>query len=175
MTGHVEVDGKFYVGGVGGKNAYADWTNITVDVDETSYVKANSVEDGIAYRTYVGGVVGFNGEGGHSFTNITSNIDVTGSTIDVGGLFGIAHYGNKFVNCSCSADVEITDAAEAADAEEIGGIAGVWNNGGDDVTFENCKFTGTLTANITEGVDLTDNTITGKAYSATGTGQLIIK
>ena len=174
VKGHVEVNGKFYVGGVGGRNAYADWTNVKVEADETSYVNANSVEDGIAYRTYVGGVVGFNGEGGHSFKNISSNIDVTGSTIDAGGLFGIAHYGNKFENCSCSGDIEITDAAEAADAEEIGGIAGVWNNGGANVTFDNCTFTGTLKANITEGVDLSDNTIVGNPYSKTGTGKLII-
>ena len=175
VTGHVEVNGFAYVGAVGGKNAYANWTDVTVDVDETSYVNANSVANGTAYRTYVGGVCGFNGEGGHSFQNISSNIDVTGSTIDVGGLFGIAHYGNNFVNCSCSGDVEITAAAEAADAEEIGGIAGVWNNGGADVTFDGCSFTGTLKTNITEGVDLSDNTIVGKAYSASGTGKLIIK
>ena len=174
VTGHIEVNGMAYVGGVGGRNAYADWTDITVNADETSYVNANSVENGTAYRTYVGGVVGFNGEGGHSFKNISSNIDVTGSTIDAGGLFGIAHYGNKFENCSCSGDVEITDAAEAADAEEIGGIAGVWNNGGANVTFDNCTFTGTLKANITEGVDLSDNTIVGNPYSKTGTGKLII-
>ncbi len=175
VTGHVEVNGFAYVGAVGGKNAYANWTDVTVDVDETSYVNANSVANGTAYRTYVGGVCGFNGEGGHSFKNISSNIDVTGSTIDVGGLFGIAHYGNNFVNCSCSGDVEITAAAEAADAEEIGGIAGVWNNGGADVTFDGCSFTGTLKTNITEGVDLSDNTIVGKAYSASGPGNLIIK
>src|SRR5699024_9921352 len=46
VTGHVEVNGMAYVGGVGGKNAYADWTNIIVDVDETSYVKATSTENG---------------------------------------------------------------------------------------------------------------------------------
>ena len=176
VTGHVEVNGFAYVGAVGGKNAYANWTDVTVDVDETSYVNANSVDNGTAYRTYVGGVCGFNGEGGHSFQNISSNIDVSGSTIDVGGLFGIAHYGNSFVNCSCSGDVEITAATEAADAEEMGGIAGVWHNqNGTKVTFEGCSFTGTLKANITEGVDLSDNTIVGKAYSASGTGELIIK
>ena len=174
VKGHVEVNGMSYVGGVGGKNAYANWENITVDVDAESYVKANSVENGTAYRTYVGGVCGFNGEGGHSFTNIISNINVEGTTCDVGGLFGIAHYGNKFINCVGTGNVKITDAAEAADAEEIGGIAGVWNNGGADVTFTNCKFTGVLETNITEGVDLTNNTIVGKAYSATGTGRLII-
>ncbi len=174
VTGHVTVDGMAYVGGVAGKNAYADWSNITVDVDETSYVKADSVENGTAYRTYVGGVVGFVGEGNHTFSNITSNIDVIGSTIDAGGIVGIAHYGTKYVNCVSTGDVTITNASEAADAEEIGGIAGVWNNGGAAVTFEDCYFTGTLTTNITAGVDLSDNTITGAAYSATGTGELVI-
>ena len=176
VKGHVEVNGFAYVGTVGGKNAYANWTDVTVDVDRASYVKGHSVNaEGKAYRTYVGGVCGFNGEGGHIFTNIKSNIDVKGSTIDVGGLFGIAHYGNNFKNCSCSGDVEVYAAAEAADAEEIGGIAGVWHNGGSDVTFEGCSFTGTLKANISNGVDLSDNTIVGAAYSATGSGKLIIK
>ena len=174
VTGHVEVNGMAYVGGVGGRNAYADWTNITVAVDDTSYVKADSVEDGTAYRTYVGGVVGFMGEGSQKVTNVKSNIDVIGSTIDVGGIVGIAYYGNTFENVTCTGDVTITGAAEAADAEELGGIAGVWNNGGADVTFTDCSFTGKLTANITEGVDLSDNTITGAPYSATGTGRLII-
>lgn len=174
VKGHVEVNGMSYVGGVGGKNAYANWDNITVSVDDTSYVKANSVENGTAYRTYVGGVVGFNGEGGHSFTNITSNIDVFGSTCDVGGAFGIAHYGNKFENITVTGDVTITNAAEAADAEEMGGIAGVWNNGGSNVTFTNCVYNGTLTANITDGVDLRDNIIVGAAYNTTGTGILYV-
>ncbi|MBP3496471.1 MAG: hypothetical protein J6K33_01400 [Alistipes sp.] len=172
VTGHVEVYGFAYVGGVGGKNAYANWTDVTVAADETSYVKANSVEGDTAYRTYVGGVVGFNGEGGHTFKNITSNIDVEGSTIDVGGMFGIAHYGNKFENCSSSGDVEIYAAEEAEEAEEIGGIAGVWHNqNGTEVTFTNCSFTGNLSVNV-EGVDLSDNTIVGNPYSSSGKGSL---
>ena len=172
VQGHVEVNGMAYVGGVGGKNAYANWTNITVNVDETSYVNANSVENGVAYRTYVGGICGFNGEGGHSFTNITSNIDVKGSTCDVGGLFGIAHYGNQFENCSCSGNVEIYAAEEAADAQEIGGIAGVWHNQNDKtVTMTNCTFTGKLKANIAD-VDFYYGGLVGKPYSETGTGIL---
>ena len=174
ITGLVQVDGMAYVGAVGGKNAYANWNNITVDVEDGSYVKANSVEDGIAYRTYVGGVVGFMGEGGHKMSNITSNIDVIGTTIDVGGITGIAHYGNTFENCSSSGNVEITAAEDASDAEQIGGIAGVWHNGGSPVSFINCKYTGTLKVNYTDGVDLSDNTIVGSAYSTTGSGQLIM-
>ena len=173
VKGHVEVNGMAYVGGVGGKNAYADWANIKVNVDETSYVRAHSIENGNAYRSYVGGVVGFNGEGGHSFKNITSNIDVKGSTIDVGGLFGIAHYGNQFENCSCSGDVEIYAAEEADEAQEIGGIAGVWNNGGENVVMTDCSFTGNLTTNI-EGVEFYNGGLVGKPYSATGNGKLII-
>ncbi len=177
VCGHVEVNGMAYVGGVGGKNAYANWNNITVDVDATSYVKANSIENGTAYRTYVGGVVGFNGEGNHTFSNIRSNINVSGTTCDVGGAFGIAHYGNKFENVSVSGNVEITNAGDAGDAEQIGGIAGVWNNAtGYSVTFNGCSFTGKLKTNMDMNVkvNLSNNTIVGDAYSATGEGKLYI-
>ena len=176
VKGHVEVNGFAYVGGVGGKNAYANWTDITIDVDNTSYVYANSVDaEGTAYRTYAGGAVGFNGEGGHTFKNITSNINVKGSTIDVGGLFGIAHYGNNFINCKSTGNVEIYAAEDAADAEQIGGIAGVWHNqDGQKVTFKGCIFEGTLKTNV-EGVDLSDNRIHGAAYSTTGTGTVVVE
>ena len=174
VNGHVEVNGMAYVGGVGGKNAYADWTRIYVNVDETSYVKANSIENGTAYRTYVGGVVGFNGEGTHKFSNIESNINVIGSTCDVGGLFGIAHYGNQFENCVCTGDVEIYAAEEAAEAEEIGGIAGVWHNQNDTtVTMTNVKFTSSVTTNIARET-VWYNNLVGKPYSATGTGKLYL-
>ena len=173
VQGHVEVNGMAYVGGVGGKNAYADWSDITVNVDKTSYVKANSVENGTAYRTYVGGVVGFNGEGGHSFKNITSNINVEGSTCDVGGLFGIAHYGNQFENLTCEGNVAITTAGESAEAEEIGGIAGVWNNGGSDVVMNNVSFKGEVTTNI-ERETVWYGNLFGKPYSAAGKGKLIV-
>ena len=174
VKGHIEVNGMSYVGGVGGRNAYANWTNVTVEADNTSYVKADSRENGKVYRTYVGGVCGFNGEGGHKFTNITSNIDVLGSTIDAGGLFGIAHYGNKFENCVCTGNVEIYNAQEKEDAQEIGGIAGVWHNeNGTTVEFTNCSFEGTLKSNI-EGVEFYYDGFVGKPYNATGTGKLII-
>ena len=173
VKGLVQVEGMAYVGAVGGKNAYADWTNITVDAEEGSYVKANSIENGTAYRTYVGGVVGFNGEGGHTFKNITSNINVEGTTCDVGGLFGIAHYGNNFENCVCKGNVEITNAEEAEEAQEIGGIAGVWHNADNSVvTMNNCSFTGTLSTNV--ATTYCYGGLVGKSYNATGTGKLYI-
>ena len=173
VKGHVEVNGMAYIGGVGGKNAYADWTNITVNVDENSYVKAHSIENGTTYRTYVGGVVGFNGEGGHKFSRITSNINVQGSTCDVGGLFGIAHYNNKFENCVCTGNVEIYAAEDADEAEQIGGIAGVWHNeNGTNVTFTNCSFKGNVTTNVKRGT-VWYNNLVGKPYGD-GTGTLAI-
>ena len=177
VKGHVEVNGLSYVGAVGGKNAYASWNNITVDVDADSYVNANSVEDGKAYRSYVGGVIGSMGEGGHTISNVTSNIDVKGSTCDVGGIVGIAHYGNNFVNVTCNADVEIYSADDEDEAQEIGGIAGVWmnSNANSPVTFKNCKFNGELKAN--NGYVINTDKFTNRvcaAYNSNGPGKLII-
>ncbi len=181
LKGLIQVNGLSYVGAVGGRNAYAKHTNITVDAANGSYVNAYSIDlndEGkeVAYRTYAGGVVGFMGEGNIVMENITSNIPVIGSTISVGGIVGIAHYGNTFINCKSSGSVEITHAGDAEDAEQIGGIAGVWmNSTSGKVTFDGCTFTGTLKTNI-EGVDLSDNTIVGsKYYTNSSDGELIIQ
>ena len=177
LTGLVTIDAKFYVGGVVGRNAYGDLTNITVDVEYGSYVFADSVEDGTAYRTYVGGVVGFMGEGSQIVKNVTSNINVIGSTIDVGGISGIAHYGNIFENIYCTSDVTLKSADSLAHAQEIGGIAAVWHNEtGYTTSFINCTYTGTLyssyTVNgVTETVtDFVNGGIVGAAYNTTGEG-----
>jgi len=177
LTGDVEVNGFAYVGGVVGRNAYANLTNITVEVSEESYVKANSFDGTTAYRTYVGGVVGFIGEGNHVIENVTSNIDVIGSTIDVGGIAGIAHYGNTFINCKSSGNVTLENGEEESDALEIGGIAGVWHNSNNTkVTLVDCEFTGTLSSKYS-GIEVTvfeNNGLVGNKYSENGTGELII-
>lgn len=167
VKGHVEVEGMAYVGGVGGKNAYGDWTDITVEADDTSYVKADSVENGTAYRTYVGGVIGFVGEGGHTFQNITSNIDVIGSTCDVGGIVGIAHYGNNFINVTCSGDVT-NNSAEAEDALETGGIAGVWMNSSQAITMTGLTFTGNVSTPNAD-VELPNGGLIGTGYNSNTT------
>ena len=176
LTGVVKIDGYAYVGGMFGKNAYANLTDLTIAVSADSYVKADSEN----YRTYVGGLVGFMGEGGHKVSNVTSNINVTGSTCDVGGITGIAHYNNTFENCTCTGNVTLTGASDAGDQLEIGGIAGVWHNqNGTKVTFRNCSFTGVLKTFL-NGVDCSadvaeSNKITGRKYSTSGTGELVIE
>ena len=178
VKGLVKVEGLAYVGGVLGRNLYANATNITVDVLEGSYVKAHSIENETAYRTYVGGVIGFMGEGNHTVSNVTSNINVYGSTLDVGGITGIAHYGNSFINCSVNANVSIY-SGDQEDPLEIGGIAGVWHNGGTDVIFENCSYNGNLYITYADGSSFegsfANNRLCGVAYSASGNGQLIIR
>ncbi|MDY4186378.1 MAG: SipW-dependent-type signal peptide-containing protein [Candidatus Borkfalkiaceae bacterium] len=177
LTGDVEISGYAYVGGMFGKNAYANLTDLTIDVNEGSYVKADSKN----YRTYVGGLVGFMGEGNQTVKNVTSNINVTGSTCDVGGITGIAHYDNTFINCHSSGDVTLEKAQDAGDELEIGGIAGVWHNGQGTVTLSGCTYSGKLSStNVTTGAVAEDgfcyNGLVGNKYNrGSESGNLIIE
>ncbi len=159
LAGDVKVEGYSYVGGMFGKNVYKGMENLTVRVNEGSYVKAESE----TYRTYVGGVIGFMGEGNIIISNVESNINVTGSTCDVGGITGIAHYGNTFENCICTGNVTLVNANDAGDQLEIGGIAGVWmNSSAGKVTLRKCNFTGTLKSAL-NGVDKSEE-VAGNLY-----------
>ena len=176
LAGDVKVEGYSYVGGMFGKNVYKGMENLTVRVNEGSYVKAESE----TYRTYVGGVIGFMGEGNIIISNVESNINVTGSTCDVGGITGIAHYGNTFENCICTGNVTLVNANDAGDQLEIGGIAGVWmNSSAGKVTLRKCNFTGTLKSAL-NGVDKSEevagNRLTGRRYYPNSNeGELIIE
>lgn len=165
VTGLVKVTGYSYVGGILGKNAYANLTDLTIDAYKGSFVKADSE----AYRTYVGGIIGFMGEGAQVVSNARSNIDVIGSTCDVGGITGIAHYGNSFRNCVCTGNVTLENATDAGDHLEIGGIAGVWHDQtGKTVTFTDCSFTGTLKTAL-KGVDKSADVATRTASRVANT------
>lgn len=161
-----------------GKNAYADLTDLTIDANAGSYVKADSQK----YRTYVGGIVGFMGEGNQTVMNVISNISVIGSTCDIGGIAGIAHYGNKFINVVCAAElIQLVNANDDGDHLEIGGIAGVWlNQSGETVLLLNCSAENTTLKSSLKGVDRSEdvkgNDITGRSYSeeTSTSGSLII-
>lgn len=159
-----------------GKNAYADLTDLTIDANAGSYVKADAQK----YRTYVGGIVGFMGEGNQTVMNVISNINVIGSTCDIGSIAGIAHYGNKFINVVCAAElIQLVNANDDGDHLEIGGIAGVWNNkSGTTVLLLNCSAENTTLKSSLQGVDRSEdvkgNDITDKSYSAIQSGSLII-
>ncbi|MEF2824768.1 MAG: S-layer homology domain-containing protein, partial [Peptococcaceae bacterium] len=149
VKGLIQVDGISYVGGALGKNAYANITNVDVLGELGSYVKADS---GI-YRTYVGGLVGFMGEGGHKVSDCDVKIDVTGSTCDIGGILGILHYGNTLENCTYEGNLKMDDPNET----ELGALVGVTMNSNQNVTttMKNCK--ATVHSAILAGKDVTDS------------------
>ena len=149
VTGAVQVEGFAYVGGAFGKNVYEDITNVDVLADEGSYVRADSV----AYRTYVGGLVGFMGEGSITVQDCNVEIDVTGSTCDVGGILGILHYGNTLKDCTYRGSLTLTDP-DVDQGDEFGALAGVVNNGGYATTITGC--TATVVQATAGGEDVTE-------------------
>lgn len=155
LTGDVKVRGMSYVGGMFGKNAYNNLTNLEIKVNPGSLVSADSG----SYRAYVGGVVGFMGEGDVTVQNVRSNVSVSGTTCDVGGITGIAHYGNKFKNCVVESGVSVSLVrADKENLQEIGGIAGVWmNTKTADIEFVDCAFNGSLSAADSSGNEYTSN------------------
>ncbi len=128
VKGSIQIDGYAYVGGAFGKNAYDDITNVNVMGDEGSYVKAESG----GYRTYVGGLVGFMGEGNQTIKDCDVAIDVTGSTCDVGGITGMLHYGNSMIDCTYKGSLTLTSEDNEA-VGEIGGLAGTYKTGSEEV------------------------------------------
>lgn len=138
VTGSIKVSGYAYVGGALGYNAYANITNVDVISREaSSFVKADSE----GYRTYIGGLVGFMGEGNITVKDCDVKIDVTGSTCDVGGISGNLHYANKFDSCSFEGSLSLT-AADPENIKEIGAISGVvLTTANSDTSITNCTAT----------------------------------
>ena len=144
ITGHVELEGRSYVGAIAGYG-YTEIDNCKVQADDSSYVKASYI--------YAGGICGFRGEGNgnttYSISNCNSNIDVTGFSY-VGGITGICHYGNTIDNCHVTANITetVSDGADESDKNGIGGIAGITvSDASLKCTIKGCSFTGSLTTN----------------------------
>ncbi|WP_297236149.1 hypothetical protein [uncultured Flavonifractor sp.] len=175
VTGTIQVNGFSYVGGAFGKNAYANITDVDVTGDTSSYVKAHSIDNVGTYRTYVGGLVGFMGEGNITVSDCDVKIDVTGSTGDIGGILGILHYGNTLKNCTYVGSLTLTTPNTNV-ADEFGALVGTVYNGSQNytTTIANC------TATVNEALSGTENvtdTITahGDFYnSAYGTDKVSI-
>lgn len=178
LTGDVVVEGYAYVGGMFGKNVYQNLTDLTIDANSGSYVKASSEN----YRSYVGGVIGFMGEGNQTVQNVTSNLNVIGSTCDVGGISGNAHYGNRFINVTCTAgQITLENAIDTGDHLEIGGIVGVWlNTENQTVLIINSSAPNATLKTTLNGEDKSEevrnNTVAGKSYGSetAASGSLLI-
>ena len=152
VKGLVKIDGFAYVGGAFGKNGYADLTNVDVIGNSGSYVKADSRD----YRTYIGGLIGFMGEGNQTIADCDVAIDVIGSTCDVGGITGILHYGNKMVNCTYRGNLELTNATDPDVSGEIGGLAGTYLTSPNHVTSITGSSATVSSAKVSDGTTTKD-------------------
>lgn len=101
VSGRIEIDGWWYIGGIGGNGYVNKIDNCSVVGDEDSHIKGN---DG----SYVGGIWGYRGEGKQTISECTvGNLAISG--VDrVGGISGIAHYQNTIQNCAISNSVITT-------------------------------------------------------------------
>lgn len=101
VSGKIEIDGWWYIGGIGGNGYVNKVDGCSVTGEEGSYIKGN---DG----SYVGGIWGYRGEGNMTIPNCSvANVAISG--VDrVGGISGIAHYGNTIKDCTISSSTITT-------------------------------------------------------------------
>jgi len=114
VKGDIAIDAWWYAGVIGGNGYMGLVDNCHVIGNDGSYIKGNN-------GSYIGGIWGFRGEGNNKITNCSvTNLSITG--VDrVGGISGIAHYGNTISGCDVSSStVEATDP----EATTVGIIAG---------------------------------------------------
>lgn len=177
IKGAVSVAGYWYVGGIVGRYEYADGikncsvidTNHGQVIADTTF---NSDKDG----SYVGGIVGFVAEDNTKIVGCTvNNMNVSGLT-RVGGITGIAHYGNTVENNSV-----INVFAYAGDTGMVGIIAGS-NQGGQNsgankvpsYVINNVIIGSAAYANGEEVTNLSGTTISGTKPTSTVVGTDIV-
>ena len=148
VSGLVQIEGKMdydqagYIGVIVGGDLdgshVTNINNITIDVDEDSYVKGNQ---------FIGGVVGQTNNV-TNLSNIESNIDVIAQEGIVGGIVASLQHNSVVTNCVCSGDVTRVTAEGKTENQykRIGAIAGTWESSFGKVEFTDVKYTGTLNA-----------------------------
>ena len=176
VDGLVQIESASAVGAVIG---YAGFPNnpgnvtlkdISVDVDEESYVKGN---------TLVGGIVG-QVNGVTTMTEIYSNIDVYAYDGIVGGIVGLIQHNSKVDGCVADGNVyrETAEGRTENQYKRIGGIAGSWENSTGKVVLDNVEFNGELISPDANGDAMTSfdyATYVGREYSTDKTvGELWI-
>ena len=148
VSGLVQIEGKMdydqagYIGVIVGGDLdgshVTNINNITIDVDEDSYVKGNQ---------FIGGVVGQTNNV-TNLSNIESNIDVIAQEGIVGGIVASLQHNSVVTNCVCSGDVTRVTAEGKTENQykRIGAIAGTWESSVGKVVFTDVEYTGTLNA-----------------------------
>ena len=141
-----DANGASRVAAVVGGNTYANVTikNVHVIANEGSYVKANNNTGAIAGQL----------QGKTVYENCTSNINVTVNKFFAGGIVGLAGTNDVFTNCHTTGNIAVVAGREgrANDHYRVGGIAGGWSDGKNNVcTLTNCSYTGNVSGTNADG------------------------
>lgn len=114
VKGDIKVDAYWYAGGIAGEGYINTIEDCSVIGKDGSYIKGNG-------GSYMGGIMGFRGEGGMKIDNCeVINIDISGDD-RVGGISGMLHYGNSILN---SKVLNVSIKANDPKATTVGLIAG---------------------------------------------------
>ena len=141
-----DANGASRVAVVAGGNSYGNVTmkNVHVIANEGSYLIANNNTGALAGQLQAKSV----------FENCSSNIDVTVNKFFAGGIIGLAAGDQLFVNCHTTGNISVVAGREgkAHDHYRVGGIAGGWADGKNNVcTLEGCSYTGTISGTNADG------------------------
>ena len=141
-----DANGASRVAAVVGGNTYANVTikNVHVIANEGSYVKANNNTGAIAGQL----------QGKTVYENCSSNINVTVNKFFAGGIVGLAGTNDVFTNCHTTGNIAVVAGREgrANDHYRVGGIAGGWSDGKNNVcTLTNCSYTGNVSGTNADG------------------------
>lgn len=133
--------GRGLFGGIGGRvDSYVSNCTVTGKI-------IGSVGGANTNLVTIGGIVGAPGSGSKTYTNCHFTGELDGTV--AGGIVSAADYGSKFESCSVTAAIN-ADAAVGAKKLVAGGITGQNTNSG--ITFNNCYFFGSVTANDAGGL-----------------------
>ena len=141
-----DANGASRVAVIAGGNSYGNVTmkNVHVIANEGSYLIANNNTGALAGQL----------QGKSVFENCSSNIDVTVNKFFAGGIIGLAAGDQTFTNCHTTGNVAVVAGREgrAHDQYRVGGIAGGWADGANNVcTLTNCSYTGNVSGKNSDG------------------------
>lgn len=163
VKGQISVDAYSYAGIIVGRHEYSTGKNVNGDsmsmyncsVEGTNKKATVNCDYAVSYA---GGIVGFLAEGGYIFSDLSvKNVEVKG-TYGLGGISGIGHYGNKFLNVSVSSSdvISINNNPESDRTGNVGQIVGACQGTEKEQTvFKNFTTSDTnasVNGNITEEI-----------------------
>ena len=162
VTGDIKIDSYSYTGGIVGRHEYSQGANINGDVmsmyncsviDTTNEKGTINADYAVSY---VGGVVGFVAEGNYVFDKLSSSNVMVSGIYGVGGVSGIAHYGNTISNCAVEGISVISTNNDTTSnrTDNVGLISGACQGNESSPTV----FNGNNIIASTGSVTYTDNT-----------------